>query len=133
MTMPAASYTLSVGWYKTSARSRSINASGAANWYDCVFHVDVLAQSGNAGMTIHHQTSSLLHRAAVITLVGMAAAVFCGLLFTWLGEEVLEGDTEHFDAHVRALVHRESQTDRKQAMIIDTEVGTTRTRVILTI
>ena len=39
-------------------------------------------------------------------LISLGAAVLALLLFAWLGNEMLEGDTQHFDQVVREWVHR---------------------------
>jgi undecaprenyl-diphosphatase len=42
----------------------------------------------------------------VAVVVSLAAAVLALFLFAWIGQEMLEGDTQHFDLAVRAWVHR---------------------------
>ncbi len=44
-----------------------------------------------------------LFEAAVI--VSLAVAILCLFLFAWLGREMLEGDTRHFDDAIRTWVH----------------------------
>jgi len=38
-------------------------------------------------------------------VLGMVAAVSALLFFAWLASEVLEGETQHFDAVTRDFVH----------------------------
>jgi undecaprenyl-diphosphatase len=41
-----------------------------------------------------------------VIVISLAAAVLALFLFAWLGSEVLEGDTQHFDFAVRNWVHQ---------------------------
>ncbi len=45
----------------------------------------------------------LFHTAILISL---AIAVLCLFLFAWLGQEMLEGDTRHFDDAIRSWAHQ---------------------------
>ena len=65
----------------------------------------------------------LLRSARATTLAGLALAVLSVLFFAWLSEEVMENDTARFDAHVRALVHRNSDPLITQAMRTASDVG----------
>ncbi len=49
-------------------------------------------------------------------LVSLGAAVLALLLFAWLGNEMLEGDTQHFDQVVREWVHRYASPGMTRAM-----------------
>lgn len=49
-------------------------------------------------------------------LVSLGAAVLALLLFAWLGNEMLEGDTQHFDQVVREWVHRYASAGMTRAM-----------------
>ncbi len=39
-------------------------------------------------------------------LLGLAAAIGALIFFSWLTDEVLEGDSRHFDEATRAAVHQ---------------------------
>lgn len=75
----------------------------------------------------------LLGRTTATLLVGLALATIGGLFFGWLGEEVLENDTVRFDQRAGALIHRESQPDLTQAMIIVTQIGSTLPVAVLSL
>jgi len=49
-------------------------------------------------------------------LASLAAAVLALLLFAWLGSEVLEGDTQHFDQVIREWVHHYASSGMTRAM-----------------
>jgi undecaprenyl-diphosphatase len=49
-------------------------------------------------------------------LFSLGAAVLALLLFAWLGNEMLEGDTQHFDQVVREWVHRYASPGMTRAM-----------------
>lgn len=49
-------------------------------------------------------------------LVSLGAAVLALFLFTWLGSEVVEGDTQHFDQVIREWVHRYASPGMTHAM-----------------
>jgi undecaprenyl-diphosphatase len=49
-------------------------------------------------------------------LISLGAAVFALLFFAWLGNEMLEGDTQHFDQVVREWVHRYAFVGMTRAM-----------------
>ena len=55
-----------------------------------------------------------LFEAAVVT--SLALAVLALFLFAWLGNEVLQGDTQHFDQVIREWVHRFASTGMTRAM-----------------
>lgn len=55
-----------------------------------------------------------LFEAAVVA--SLALAVFCLLLFGWLGREVLTGDTVRFDNAIRSWVHRFASSGMTGAM-----------------
>jgi undecaprenyl-diphosphatase len=49
-------------------------------------------------------------------LASLAAAVLALLLFAWLGSEVLEGETQHFDQVIREWVHSFASSSLTRAM-----------------
>ncbi|HEV7520531.1 MAG TPA: phosphatase PAP2 family protein [Candidatus Angelobacter sp.] len=49
-------------------------------------------------------------------LVSLGAAVLALFLFMWLGSEVVEGDTQHFDQVIREWVHRYASPGMTHAM-----------------
>jgi undecaprenyl-diphosphatase len=55
-----------------------------------------------------------LFQAAILASLG--AAVLALLLFAWLGSEVLEGDTQHFDQVIREWVHHYASPGMTRAM-----------------
>ncbi len=55
-----------------------------------------------------------LFQMAILACLG--AAVLALLLFAWLGSEVLEGDTQHFDRAIREWVHRYASPGMTHAM-----------------
>ena len=55
-----------------------------------------------------------LFEAAILASLG--AAVLALFLFAWLGSEMLEGDTQHFDHVVREWVHRYASPGMTSAM-----------------
>jgi undecaprenyl-diphosphatase len=55
-----------------------------------------------------------LFEAAVVT--SLALAVLALFLFAWLGNEVLQGDTQHFDQVIREWVHRFASAGMTRAM-----------------
>ena len=59
------------------------------------------------------QPAPLLGTAIVVSL---GAAVLALFLFAWLGNEMLQGDTQHFDQAVREWVHRYASPGMTRAM-----------------
>jgi undecaprenyl-diphosphatase len=59
------------------------------------------------------------------TLLGLALAMAALLLFGWLAEEVLEGDKQHFDDAIRALVQEHATPALTAAMRAITLLGST--------
>lgn len=57
---------------------------------------------------------TVLFEAAIV--ISLAAAVLALFLFAWLGNEVLEGDTQHFDQAVRNWVHQYASAGMTRAM-----------------
>lgn len=55
-----------------------------------------------------------LFEAAILASLG--AAVLALFLFAWLGNEMLQGDTQHFDQAVREWVHRYASPGMTRAM-----------------
>jgi undecaprenyl-diphosphatase len=55
-----------------------------------------------------------LFGAAILACLG--AAVLALFLFAWLGSEVLQGDTQHFDQVIRECVHRYASPGMTRAM-----------------
>jgi undecaprenyl-diphosphatase len=49
-------------------------------------------------------------------LISLAAAVLALLLFAWLGNEVLQGDTQQFDTVIREWVHHYASANMTRAM-----------------
>jgi membrane-associated phospholipid phosphatase len=70
----------------------------------------------------HHQVTgpeeapkpTPLFEAAI--LASLALAVLALFLFAWLGSEVLQGDTQHFDTAIRTWVHRFASPGMTSAM-----------------
>ena len=70
----------------------------------------------------HHQVTgpeeapqpTTLFEAAI--LASLAVAALALFLFAWLGNEVLQGDTQHFDTAVRMWVHRFASPGMTSAM-----------------
>jgi undecaprenyl-diphosphatase len=58
----------------------------------------------------------MLSRLATPLLLSLACAVVSVVLFAWLAEEMLEGDTSQFDAAVRQFVHGHSSARLTAAM-----------------
>ena len=58
-----------------------------------------------------------------IVIIGLLLAVGALVLFGWLADEVLEGDTIRFDDHIRSEVHGFSNPPLTTAMLFFTTVG----------
>src|SRR5690242_5875172 len=56
-------------------------------------------------MSIASARKRLLKLVSLSLLFGLAAAIAVLVFFGWLAEEVLEGETRHFDDVTRAAVH----------------------------
>lgn len=56
-------------------------------------------------------------------IASLACAILALVLFSWLSEEVFEGETKNFDAYVRALVHQHSSPSLTAAMRFVTSLG----------
>jgi undecaprenyl-diphosphatase len=56
------------------------------------------------GQSSHHVTL-FLRRYWSLVAASLGTAISTGLLFTWLAEEVYEGDAQNFDNRVRGLFH----------------------------
>lgn len=77
----------------------------------------------------HHQVAgpeevpkpTPLFEAAVFA--SLAVAILCLVLFAWLGREMLEGDTRHFDGAVRSWVHQFASPAMTRAMTIISSLG----------
>jgi undecaprenyl-diphosphatase len=65
----------------------------------------------------------VLSRLALPLLVSLACAVVSLVLFAWLAEEMLEGDTRQFDTAVRQFVHSHSSVRLTAAMQFVTVLG----------
>lgn len=59
-------------------------------------------------------TPTPLFEAAILASLGVAGLAL--FLFAWLGNEVLQGDTQHFDAVIRTWVHRFASPGMTSAM-----------------
>ena len=70
-------------------------------------------------------------RAAI--LGSLAAAVLALLLFTWLAEEVFEGDAMRFDDAVRAWVHQFASPTLTSAMVVISALGSQALAVVVII
>ena len=57
---------------------------------------------------------TVLFQTAIV--ISLAVAVLALFLFAWLGNEVLEGDTQHFDQAVRNWVHQYASAGMTRAM-----------------
>jgi undecaprenyl-diphosphatase len=64
-----------------------------------------LNQSEGVGGQSSYQITLFLRRYWSLVTASLGAAISIGFLFTWLAEEVYEGDAQNFDNRVRALVH----------------------------
>jgi hypothetical protein len=51
-------------------------------------------------------------------VIGFLLAIGEVLLFAWLAEEVHEGETLHFDEHVRDVIHAHATPALTSAMVI---------------
>lgn len=69
--------------------------------------------------------TSSRRRAAATALTGLILAGLSGTLFGWVGEEVLESDTVHFDSRVRDLVHNQAEAPLTRVMIFASQIGST--------
>ena len=77
----------------------------------------------------HHQVTgpeeapkpTPLFEAAI--LVSLAVAVLALFLFAWLGTEVLQGDTQHFDLTVRWWIHGFASPGMTRAMTAPVHPG----------
>jgi undecaprenyl-diphosphatase len=49
-------------------------------------------------------------------VISLAVAVLALFLFAWIGSEVLEGDTQHFDQAIRGWVHQYASAGMTRAM-----------------
>ena len=58
-----------------------------------------------------------------VLLASLAAAVGALALFTWIAEEMLEGETARFDMHVRMWVHGLATPELTSAMKLITTLG----------
>ncbi|HET9839375.1 MAG TPA: phosphatase PAP2 family protein [Candidatus Angelobacter sp.] len=58
-----------------------------------------------------------------VVVLSFAVAVLALLLFTWLGHEMLEGDTRRFDDAVRFWVHQFASTGMTRAMTLVSSLG----------
>ncbi len=57
---------------------------------------------------------TVLFEAAIV--ISLAVAVLALFLFAWLGNEVMEGDTHHFDQAVRNWVHQYASAGMTRTM-----------------
>lgn len=58
--------------------------------------------------------------------LGLVLALLAGLLFAWLGEEVLEGDTQAVDERLRAIVNRNASPVLTDIMVFASVWGAPR-------
>jgi undecaprenyl-diphosphatase len=65
------------------------------------------------------------HKTGMTLLVGFTLAVGVLVLFSWLAEEVFEGDTRRFDEQVRAVVNQHASPTLTAAMRVVTYFGST--------
>ena len=63
--------------------------------------------------------------------VGLVLALLAGLLFAWLGDEVLEGETQAADDHLRGLVNGSASPRITEVMIAASVWGAPRRLAIL--
>lgn len=64
-------------------------------------------------------------RSSLTLFAGLVLAAGALVLFSWLAEEVFEGDARHFDEEVRAVVNRQSSPTLTAAMRGVTHLGST--------
>jgi undecaprenyl-diphosphatase len=57
---------------------------------------------------------TVLFETAIV--ISLAVAVLALFLFAWIGSEVLEGDTQHFDQTIRSWVHQYASASMTRAM-----------------
>jgi undecaprenyl-diphosphatase len=57
---------------------------------------------------------TVLFETAIV--ISLAVAVLALFLFAWIGSEVLEGDTQHFDQAIRSWVHQYASAGMTRAM-----------------
>ncbi len=70
----------------------------------------------NLQVTGPEETPNAVPLLGTAILVSLGAAVLALLVFAWLGNEMLEGDTQHFDQVVREWVHRYASPGMTRAM-----------------
>jgi undecaprenyl-diphosphatase len=68
---------------------------------------------------------AVYQKTGLTLLAGLAVAAGALVLFAWLAEEVLEGDTQLFDEQVRARLHQHATPALTAAMRFCTEFGAT--------
>ncbi len=78
-------------------------------------------------------TPSRVRKVSVEALAGLALAVLAVILFAWIAEEMMENDTAHFDAFVRAQAHALASPALTRAMQIVTLIGSPIPVAILTV
>ena len=70
----------------------------------------------NPQVTGPEETPNAVPLLGTAILVSLGSAVLALLVFAWLGNEMLEGDTQHFDQVVREWVHRYASPGMTRAM-----------------
>lgn len=69
------------------------------------------------------QTAKPVGFISAVLLLSLAVALGAIVLFTWLAEEMMEGETARFDMRVRMWVHGFASTGMTSAMRVITEMG----------
>ncbi len=69
------------------------------------------------------QQAPITPAAGWIVAASLAAAMLALILFSWLADQVLEGDTRHFDLYVRLWIHGYASPGLTTAMAVITRFG----------
>ncbi len=69
------------------------------------------------------QQAPITRAAGRIIILSLAASVLALIFFAWLADQVLEGDTRHFDLYVRLWIHGHASRGLTTAMEVITRFG----------
>lgn len=65
------------------------------------------------------------HKTGLTLISGIVLAVLVLIFFSWLAEEVFEGDTQHFDEQLRSIINQHSSPLLTSVMRVATYLGST--------